>query len=133
MTRRGILMNVTNILLGGEKPHRRCRASRQWRWIKHNPTSQKKPEKWALWYVPHSYKKEPKTATAILGSGLTVSGLLWERQCVKAYLPYSFDSLIIKGRFKIHISYMGIPNMIRNVANMRISPVSIVTTKKGDT
>lgn len=40
---------------------------------------------------------------------------------------------IIKGKFRNHISYMGIANMIKNVTVMSTSPVNRVNTKRGDT
>ena len=46
---------------------------------------------------------------------------------------YSVSPRIINGWFRIHISYMGTPNITRKLNSMRTSPDNIVITKIGDT
>ena len=84
------------------------------------------------WDLPHSLdKKNPRMHTACLGSGRMVSGSTQLINQVVYSVSAPFP--IIKGWFKIHISYMGIANMIKNVIVMSTSPVNRVNTKRGDT
>ena len=46
---------------------------------------------------------------------------------------WSGSPRITNGWFKVHISYIGITNIIKNVTVIRISAVSSVSTCKGET
>ena len=71
-------------------------------------------------------KKSPRMPTACLGSGRMVSGSI--RLINQVVYSVSAPFRIIKGKFRNHISYMGIANMIKNVTVMSTSPVSRVNT-----
>ena len=86
-------------------------------------------------FLANTQQKSPSMQYAFLGSGLMVSGVSTKTKAAQSeiFIRYSESPRIIKGWFKIHISYMGITNMIKNAIVMSTSPVNRVITKRGDT